>query len=88
MRINKINREEYHELHILVHNGLHKEFKEMLLSYNEFGNNKAFDNTTMSEVVRMLISNLVAEYDNTSDANFQLMKKLSNFRDAGAGVKQ
>ncbi len=92
MKVNKNDGKVYHEQHFLIDKDLHNEFKEVVSNYNNFGNsfykNKSFDKTTLSELIRMMIHSLVSEYDNTSDGNFQLMEKLSDFRNAGAGAKQ
>lgn len=90
MRINKINREEYHEQHFLISKQLDNEFKEVINKYNNFGTkagNKSFDNTTKSELIRMMIHNLVIEFENNPNATLELLAKLSDFRDAGAGAK-
>lgn len=88
MKKNKINREEYHEQHLLIHKDLHNEFKEVISKYNSYGNtnrkNTSFDVTNMSEVIRMLIHRLVKDYNDNPNAHFDMMKKLSDFRDAGA----
>lgn len=82
MRINKINREEYHDQHILLSKQLNNEFKEVINKYNSFG----LDNTTKSELIRMLITNFVAEFNNSDDnKKYDLLKTLKTFRDNGAG---
>ena len=85
MRINKINREEYHEQHFLIHKELDNKFKESISKYNKFG----LDTTTKSELLRLFINDFVTEFNNSDDAKkFDLLKKLKNFRDAGAGTNQ
>ncbi len=90
MRINKINREEYHEQHFLIHKNLEMEFKEIINNYNQFGNktpNKNLDKTTKSELLRMLIYNFIKEFNSKSNNNFELMEMLSDFRKQGYGTK-
>ena len=83
MRINKINREEYHDQHLLISKKLNDEFKTVINNYNSFG----LDKTTKSEVIRMLLINFIDEF-NTSDDNkkYDLLENLKNFRDNGAGI--
>ena len=86
MKVNKINREQYHDLHILLPVALNKEFREVISQYNSFGNtnrkNMGFDITNMTELIRMLISDFLHEYhSNGSDANIELMKNLSLYRE-------
>lgn len=84
MRINKINREEYHEQHFLISKVLDNEFKEVINSYNSFG----LDKTTKSELLRFLIINFVNEFSNSDDVKkLDLLKQLKNFRENGAGEK-
>lgn len=90
MRINKINREEYHEQHLLISKELDTEFKEVISKYNSFGTktqNKSFDKTTKSELIRMMIHNLVIEFNSNPNAALELLAKLSDFREKGAGAK-
>lgn len=83
MRINKLNREEYHEQHFLIHKELDKEFKEVINSYNSFG----LDKTTKSELLRFFIAGFVSEFNNSDDVKkVDLLKKLKNFRENGAGT--
>ena len=88
MRINKLNREEYHEQHFLIHNELNTAFKTIIGSYNNYG----LDKTNKSEIIRMLITNFMLEYlsfdiENTQKNNFELHKALKEFRKRGAGTK-
>lgn len=83
MRINKINREEYHDQHILIHKDLNNDFKEVISKYNSFG----LDKTTKSELIRMLLINFITEFNNSDDnGKYELLKNLKQFRDAGAGA--
>lgn len=83
MRIKPLNREEYHEQHFLIHKELDKEFKEVIKSYNSFG----LDKTTKSELLRFFIAGFVSEFNNSDDVKkVDLLKKLKNFRENGAGT--
>ena len=83
MRINKINREEYHDQHLLIHKDLNNDFKEVISKYNSFG----IDKTTKSEIIRMLLTGFITEFNNSDDDfKYDLLKNLKNFRDAGAGT--
>mgnify|MGYP007038186015 CR=1 FL=1 len=83
MRINKINREEYHEQHFLIHKELDKEFKEVINSYNSFG----LDKTTKSELLRFFIINFVKDFKTSDDVKkLDLLKELKIFRENGAGA--
>ena len=83
MRINKINREEYHDQHLLIHKDLNNDFKEAISKYNSFG----IDKTTKSELIRLFIKDFITEFNNSGDDfKYELLKSLKNFRDAGAGT--
>lgn len=89
MRINKINREEYHEQHFLISKELDNEFKEIIAIYNGFGtktSNKSFDNTSKSELLRMFIYDFINDFKANPNGAIELLAKLSEFRDAGAGA--
>lgn len=84
MRINKINREEYHDQHFLISKVLDKEFKEVINNYNSFG----LDNTTKSELLRYFVIKFVNEFNDSDDVKkLDLLKDLKNFRENGAGEK-
>lgn len=82
MRLSKLNHDEYKDIHIFISKRLNNEFKETIQNYNEFG----IDNTNKSELIRLLITKLINEFNNNGDdAKFNLLKDLKNFRDEGAG---
>lgn len=74
----------YHEQHFLIDVEVIDEFRSIVLDYNSFGTNKqgkSFDKTSISELIRMMINNFIVDYNNSNDANIEIMKKLSEYRD-------
>lgn len=78
MKLKKINEAKYKEWHIKIHKDLDKEFEEMKDKYNTFG----LDSTNKSEIVRMLIYNLINDFKNNSDGEYELHRQLRKYRGA------
>ena len=81
------NGKVYHEQHFLIDVELIDEFRSIVFDYNTFGTNKqgkSFDRTSVSELIRMMINNFVIDYNASDDGNIEVMKKLSDFREAKA----
>ena len=76
MKLKSLDEKKYKEWHIKVHKDLDKEFEEMRSKYNNFG----IDNATKTEIVRMLITNLIVEFSSDPNAEYKLHKKLTEYR--------